>query len=126
MLDLLNTFQDQKKHLALVSNDPESVTEAWLKNKPIPPDVHMAGILTLEDIIEKLLQEEIEDEHDERKAVRMATMAEEKHGTSSKTMEKTGWKSAGNLQEMKESVLHEAKLHVPMPQRINSSPTLVP
>merc|ERR1712176_336413 len=33
----------------------------------IPPDVHMAGIITLEDIIEKLLQEDIDDEHDHEK-----------------------------------------------------------
>merc|ERR1712232_1329173 len=65
MLDVLNKFQDNKKHIALVTDKPEVVEDMWKQNKEIPPDIHMAGILTLEDIIEKLLQEDIEDEHDD-------------------------------------------------------------
>merc|ERR1712048_232316 len=64
MLDLLNKFQEEKKHLALITNDLDSVQEAWTEGKEIPADVHMAGILTLEDIIEKMLQEDIDDEYD--------------------------------------------------------------
>ena len=30
----------------------------------IPPNVHMAGIITLEDVIENLIKEEIKDESD--------------------------------------------------------------
>lgn len=64
MLDLLNEFQASRCHLALVTNMPDEVKKAWSENVAIPPDVHMAGIITLEDVIEKLLQEDIEDEHD--------------------------------------------------------------
>merc|ERR1712039_306666 len=64
MLELLNEFQRHKKHIALVANDPKAVTDAWKADEEIPPDEHMAGIITLEDIMEKLLQEEIENEHD--------------------------------------------------------------
>jgi len=67
MLDLLNKFQESRCHLALITSSPEDVTEAWQSNSVIPPDVHMAGIITLEDVIEKLLQEDIEDEHDAHK-----------------------------------------------------------
>merc|ERR1712194_166542 len=68
MLELLNEFQRHRKHIALVANDPAAVLNAWAKDEEIPPDVHMAGIITLEDIMEKLLQEEIDDEHDDLKA----------------------------------------------------------
>merc|ERR1719401_3173972 len=64
MLELLNKFQEQKTHLALVTDDPERVTQAWEKEESIPPHVHMAGILTIEDIFEQILQEEVDDEAD--------------------------------------------------------------
>merc|ERR1711920_136063 len=66
MLDLLNKFQADRCHIALVTSSPEVVRDAWLNNKVVPPDVHMMGIITLEDIIEKLIQEDIFDEQDER------------------------------------------------------------
>jgi len=64
MLDLLNEFQDKKCHLALVADDPQRVEDAWKKDEKIPVDIHMIGIITLEDVIEKMLQEEIYDEVD--------------------------------------------------------------
>jgi len=73
MLDLLNKFQADRCHVALVTNMPEQVKKAWEDQTEIPPDVHMVGIITLEDIIEKLLQEEIEDEHDAFKIDRAET-----------------------------------------------------
>merc|ERR1712176_1645864 len=64
MLDLLNKFQADRIHMALVTSAPETVHESWSNKVTIPPDVHMMGILTMEDIIEKLIQEEIYDEDD--------------------------------------------------------------
>eukprot|EP00933_Yihiella_yeosuensis_P019474 TRINITY_DN15771_c1_g2_i1.p1 TRINITY_DN15771_c1_g2~~TRINITY_DN15771_c1_g2_i1.p1 ORF type:complete len:595 (-),score=93.94 TRINITY_DN15771_c1_g2_i1:89-1873(-) len=64
MLDLLNKFQDDKCHLALICNNPDAVSEAWRTDSEIPPDVHMSGIITLEDVIEKMIQEDIDDESD--------------------------------------------------------------
>lgn len=65
MLDLLNKFQADRTHMALITNDPEVVAKAWAEKTVIPPDVHMMGIITLEDIIEKLIQEDIYDEYDD-------------------------------------------------------------
>lgn len=70
--DALNIFQQGKSHLALVVSNREKVLHAWRLQKPIPPDVHMAGIVTLESILEKILREQIEDEDDRRKAQLLA------------------------------------------------------
>jgi len=64
MLELLSRFQERRCHLALVADSPARVKHAWEMGHEIPPDVHMAGIITMEDVIERLLQEDIEDEHD--------------------------------------------------------------
>jgi len=69
MLDLLNKFQADRCHIALVTSDPEAVRTAWKNDSVIPPDVHMMGIITLEDIIELLIQEDIYDEHDQREGL---------------------------------------------------------
>jgi metal transporter CNNM len=64
MLELLNKFQEKKCHMALIVNEPEAVQDAWSQNIEIPADVHMMGIVTMEDVIEEMLQEEIEDENE--------------------------------------------------------------
>ncbi|KAI7874242.1 DUF21-domain-containing protein [Lichtheimia hyalospora FSU 10163] len=50
-LDILNFFQEGKSHMALVSNDPGGTSGAL-------------GVITLEDVIEELIGEEIIDETD--------------------------------------------------------------
>jgi len=70
LLDLLNMFQEGHSHIALVSNAPH-VTEAELKkNQPLKGASSPIGIVTLEDIIETIIQEEVMDETSmmERKA----------------------------------------------------------
>merc|ERR1712203_427661 len=64
MLDLLNLFQEEQCHLALLTNEPDVVKKCWSEDAEIPPHVHMAGIITMEDIIECLLEEDIKDEFD--------------------------------------------------------------
>mmetsp|Transcript_78501 Transcript_78501/g.217038 ORF Transcript_78501/g.217038 Transcript_78501/m.217038 type:complete len:107 (-) Transcript_78501:161-481(-) len=99
MLDLLNQFQDSKCHLALVTSDPERVRDAWDKNVPMPPDIHMSGIITLEDIIEKLLQEDIEDEHDAGKgAVTRTSSAKITRSVTMPAMKRRSW-HANQLRE---------------------------
>ena len=64
LLDLLYEFSAGKSHLALVTSEPERVMEAFRTDKQIPVNVHMAGIITLEDVIERLIKHEINDESD--------------------------------------------------------------
>lgn len=54
LLELLNLFQRGLSHLALVTDQPELVAECMRTGADIPPDVHMDGIVTLEDILENV------------------------------------------------------------------------
>ena len=56
LLDALNEFQDGKSHLAIVCNKPELVSAAIHDGKEIPVSTHMAGIITIEDVIEKIIK----------------------------------------------------------------------
>ncbi|CAD7948191.1 unnamed protein product [Amoebophrya sp. A120] len=62
LLDLLTEFQKGKSHIAIVTNRPDLVKRAWATESQIPVNVHMAGIVTLEDVIENLIQDDIRDE----------------------------------------------------------------
>jgi len=66
LLDLLNMFQTGQSHLALVCDRPDIVRKAYKEKKLIPPNVHMSGVITIEDITEKLIQEDILDERDKK------------------------------------------------------------
>lgn len=61
--DLLNKFQQQKLHIALVSSDPAACRKAWKDGKPLPAGA-VSGLITIEDVLEFLIQESIEDETD--------------------------------------------------------------
>ncbi|EGZ15494.1 hypothetical protein PHYSODRAFT_360877 [Phytophthora sojae] len=61
---MLNEFQKGRSHIALVTKEVELVASCWRSNQPIPPHVVFEGIVTLEDIVEELIQEPIEDESD--------------------------------------------------------------
>lgn len=62
---LLNEFQKGKSHLAILTRQASYVRQCWAANKDIDPSlVEFKGIVTLEDVVEELIQEEIEDETD--------------------------------------------------------------
>ena len=64
LLDLLYEFSMGKSHLAIITSDPPRVTAALRQHTVIPVNVHMAGIVTLEDVIERLIKQDIQDESD--------------------------------------------------------------
>ncbi|KAJ0398826.1 hypothetical protein P43SY_004957 [Pythium insidiosum] len=61
---ILNEFQKGRSHIALVTPHAKQVMQCWCKNEDIPVNVAFVGIVTIEDVIEELIQEEIEDESD--------------------------------------------------------------
>lgn len=74
LLELINVFQEGRSHLALVSNTPELTKKALASG-----DVHSGkgapiGIITLEDVFEEILQEEIYDEADQQEKNALASL----------------------------------------------------
>ena len=64
LMDLLYQFSSGKSHLAIITSDPDRVLHALRTNTVVPVNVHMAGIVTLEDVIERLIKHDIQDESD--------------------------------------------------------------
>ena len=50
--------------MALVTNDPAGYNRCIVENLPIPEGIQVQGIVTLEDVMERLIQEPIQDETD--------------------------------------------------------------
>jgi metal transporter CNNM len=69
MADAMNTFQAADKktsHMAIVCVFPEVANAALDRKEAIPMEAGVVGIITLENVIEELIQEQIHDEKDRK------------------------------------------------------------
>jgi hypothetical protein len=67
-------FQKRRTHMALVSSQVDALSAILASQSSMtlhserpdlmPPDIAIEGLLTVEDVMEKLIQEDIEDETD--------------------------------------------------------------
>ncbi len=80
LLDLLYEFSLGKSHLAIITSDPSRVMHSLRNHLTIPVNVHMAGIVTLEDVIERLIKHDIQDETDKMSARSFETHARKHSG----------------------------------------------
>lgn len=69
--DALNVIQSgsnsrKSSNMALVCTNPELATAALTQQKPVPVEAGVLGIITLENILEELIQEQIYDEKDRK------------------------------------------------------------
>lgn len=82
LLELLQQFQKGKSHVAVVAEqhcEIRKVIEAARKGKPAHPDIvypvgaKLLGFVTIEDVLEAMLQEDIDDEGDVSRSLHQAT-----------------------------------------------------
>ncbi len=105
LVDVINHFQasggrgNGGLHLAIVCMRPDAASSALERSAPVPHEAGVVGIITLEDVVEELLQEEIYDEADRdlefsRRAVRKWRDFVRK-GRRSRTKKGSGWDGMG-------------------------------
>jgi hypothetical protein len=64
LLEMLGIFQEGQCHLAIVTADPTATVQHLRAGHPPPHAARVLGLVTLEDVLEKVLQGDITDETD--------------------------------------------------------------
>lgn len=64
LLELLHLFQGGRSHLAVISANPVATAKSFSERRRQEKDGAILGIVTLEDVLEKIIQLEISDETD--------------------------------------------------------------
>jgi metal transporter CNNM len=65
LLETLNAFQQGRSHMALVTRDASLLERAWRRDEDVAEGaVEILGLITVEDVLEELIGEEIADEDD--------------------------------------------------------------
>ena len=65
LLETLNAFQQGRSHMALVTRDASLLERAWRRDEDVAEGaVEILGLITVEDVLEELIGEEIQDEDD--------------------------------------------------------------
>ena len=64
LLELLRLFQEGRCHLAMVCEDPAAAARSFKAGRRMSQAAAVMGIVTLEDVLEKLIQTDIRDETD--------------------------------------------------------------
>ena len=65
-LNIILSGKRKSSNMALVCTDPDTATKALRNTQPIPIEAGVLGIITLENILEELIQEPIFDEKDKK------------------------------------------------------------
>ena len=66
-MDALNCFQTGGAHMAIVTTELDRLEQSLLQCKP-PGKINVLGLLTMEDVIEQMIQEDVFDESDRVRA----------------------------------------------------------
>ena len=64
LLEMLALFREEKTHIAMVTDDPYSALKCMKEGKRPSEGAEVIGMITLEDVIEEVIQGEISDETD--------------------------------------------------------------
>lgn len=78
LLELLNEFQKGHSHMAIVTDQPDTMEANIKAEEPIDESVNVFGICTLEDIMEALIREDISDETDFAVSVKQALFTQQR------------------------------------------------
>jgi metal transporter CNNM len=135
LLEMLNMFQEHHKHLAIITTDPEKLAMfSRDRSRDVPADLKVLGLITAEDVMERIIHEPLIDETDQgiaqtnlrwsRRIKRLKLLAERSQedllrgsrtsrNDPSKTSRMSGFKSF-KMEEGRANVGHAEEMNAPL------------